>query len=73
MKMIKKTTKREPRIRVSDANIAKAALRLLSQRLVSTEIHYVQRALGTAASQKEIDDQVVAVRSLPWAAIVTPE
>ena len=64
---------REARIPVTDANIAKAAMRLLSQRLVSTEILYVQRTLGNSASQNELDSQILAVRKLPWASIVAPE
>lgn len=57
---------------VSEGNLAKAAMRLLSQRLVSTEIIYVQRALGAKATQQDIDAQVVAVRKMPWAEIVNP-
>ncbi len=64
---------REPKITVSDANILKAAMRLHSQRLVSTEVHYVQRTLGTKATQQDLDDQVLAVRKLPWNAIVVPD
>jgi hypothetical protein len=60
---------REPKIIVSDANIGRAAMRLLSQRLVSTEVHYVQRQLGRSATQQDIDTQVIAVRKLPWTSI----
>ena len=74
---MKKATKtvvvRDAKIPVSETNVAKAALRLLSQRLVSTEVSYVQRVLGTSASQADIDTQVLAVRKLPWASIVMPE
>jgi hypothetical protein len=58
---------------VSAANIAKAADRLLSQRLVSTEIDYIQRTLGTSSTQTEIDANVLAVRKLPWSSIVIPD
>ena len=58
---------------VSAANIAKAAQRLLSQRLVSTEIDYIQRTLGNSSTQTEIDANVLAVRKLPWASIVVPD
>lgn len=58
---------------VSAGNIAKAAARLLSQRLVSTEIDYVQRTLGASSTQQEIDATVLAVRKLPWSSIVVPE
>jgi len=72
-----KTTKtpkvREARIAVSESNVVKAAMRLLSQRLVSTEVSYVQRVLGSTASQLDIDNQVLAVRKLPWASIVLPD
>lgn len=58
------------KITVSEGNITKAAMRLLSQRLVSSEIHYVQRVLGTTATQEDIDTNVLAVRKLPWKSIV---
>ena len=58
---------------VSATNIAKAASRLLSQRLVSTEIDYIQRTLGTSSTQETLDNTVLAVRSLPWSSIVVPE
>jgi len=58
---------------VSEGNITKAALRLLAQRLVSSEIHYVQRVLGATATQEEIDTNVLAVRKLPWNSIVVAD
>ena len=58
---------------VTEGNITKAALRLLSQRLVSSEIHYVQRVLGSTATQEEIDTNVLAVRKLPWNSIVVAD
>ncbi|HEX2122390.1 MAG TPA: hypothetical protein VHL59_12175 [Thermoanaerobaculia bacterium] len=58
---------------VSSANIAKAAARLLSQRLVSTEIDYIQRTLGASSTQETLDATVVAVRQLPWSSIVVPD
>jgi hypothetical protein len=64
---------RDPKIPVSDTNISKAALRLLSQRLVSPEVQYVQRTLGNTATQTDIDTQVLAVRKLPWSSIVLPD
>jgi hypothetical protein len=67
----KKTT--EAKLTVSESNIAKAALRLLSQRLVSTETAYIQRVLGNSATQQAIDDQVLAVRKMPWSSIVIPD
>ncbi len=55
---------------VSDLNLRKSAIRLLGQKLVSTEVHYIQRTLGTKAPQEEIDRNVLAVRKMPWASIV---
>lgn len=66
----------KPRVKklpVSASNITKAAARLLSQRLVSTEIDYIQRTLGTSSTQQEIDATVVAVRKLPWSSIVVAD
>jgi hypothetical protein len=65
--------KASPRLRVTDLNLRKAAERILGQRLVSTEMQYVQRTLGISATQEQIDEHVVAVRRLPWASIVVPE
>lgn len=73
MKVAKKIAVREAKVPVSEANVGKAAMRLLSQRLVSTEISYVQRVLGTTASQADLDAQILAVRKLPWASIVVPD
>jgi hypothetical protein len=65
--------KTSAKLSVSEGNINKAALRLLSQRLVSSEIHYVQRVLGTTATQEDIDTNVLAVRKLPWNSIVVAD
>jgi hypothetical protein len=64
---------RKVTIRVSEANINKAAIRLIDRKLVSTEVHYVQRVLGNSATQADVDTKVVEVRRLPWASIVEPE
>ena len=61
--------KPSPRLRVTDLNLRKAAQRLLGQSLVSTEMQYVQKVLGASATQQEIDDNVLAVRRLPWTSI----
>ena len=61
------------KLSVSEGNITKAAIRLLSQRLVSSEIHYVQRVLGATATQEDIDTNVLAVRKLPWNSIVVAD
>ncbi len=64
---------KEKKMAVSAANITKAASRLLTQRLVSTEIDYIQRTLGTSSTQQQIDATVMAVRKLPWSSIVIPD
>jgi len=58
---------------VTESNVRKAAVRLLGQPLVSPEVQYVQRTLGNSATQAQIDDQILAVRKLPWAKIVHPD
>jgi len=65
----KKVQIRQPKLAVTEGTIAKTAMRLLSQRLVSVEVQYVQRVLGTSATQHDIDMQVLAVRKMPWAQI----
>lgn len=66
-KPVKKVAK--TKVSVSELNIRKAAARLLTVKLVSTEIGYVQRVLGNTATQDELDEKVLAVRRLPWADI----
>lgn len=67
---VRKSTAKLP---VSAGNITKAAMRLLTQRLVSPEIFYIQRVLGAKATQEDIDTNVMAVRKLPWASIVVAD
>lgn len=62
-----------PKVTVSEANLRKAASRLLGSKLVSTEIVYIQRELGTSATQEALDAKVVAVRALPWSSIAIPD
>ena len=57
------------KLTVSDINLKKAAIRLLGQKLVSNEVLYIQRHLGTTATQAQLDANVLAVRKLPWAKI----
>jgi hypothetical protein len=64
---------KSPRVTTSELNVRKAATRLLSVKLVSTEIAYVQRTLGASATQEQLDERVLAVRSMPWSAITVPE
>ena len=61
------------RIPITDGALKKAALRMLDQTLVSTEILYVKHLLGKSATQLDIDQTVVAVRNMPWENIVLPE
>lgn len=64
---------RVARVPVSEANLRRAAIRLLATPLVSTEVYYIQRELGTTATQDEVDAKVLATRKAPWASIVEPE
>lgn len=61
------------RMPVSATNINKAASRLLTQRLVSTEIDYILRTMTSTSTQDEIDANVLGVRKLPWSSIVAAE
>lgn len=58
---------------VSELNLRKTAVRVLGQKLVSTEVQYLQRTLGAKTTQQEMDKSVLAVRTLPWASIVEPD
>lgn len=65
--------KRTPKlISVSERNLQSAAVRLLPKhnRLVSSEVDYLRRVLGDRATQGDIDEKVVLVRTLPWNQIV---
>lgn len=64
---------RAKKIAVSESNLKKAATRLLSTKLVSTEVAYIQRELGTTATQEVVDAKVIAVRAMPWSSIVVPD
>jgi len=68
MPVIKKS-----KVPVSELNLRKAAARLLTSKLVSPEIYYIQRELGSTATQEDLDAKVVAVRAMPWASIVVPD
>jgi hypothetical protein len=59
-------------ITVSERNLQTAAIRLLpkNNKLVSPEVDYLRRVLGDRATQASIDEQILAVRRLPWAEIV---
>lgn len=61
------------RIAVSEANLRKAASRLLGAKLVSPEVSYIQRELGASATQEDVDAKVLSVRSMPWSSIVIPD
>ena len=70
-----KTTKAEvkTKVAVSELNLRKAATRLLSTKLVSTEVAYIQRELGASVTQEVLDAKVLAVRSMPWSSIVVAD
>jgi hypothetical protein len=59
-------------IAVSERNLQSAATRLLPNhnRLVSSEVEYLRRVLGTKATQGDIDEKVLLVRRLPWRDVV---
>ncbi|HEX8618698.1 MAG TPA: hypothetical protein VF911_14030 [Thermoanaerobaculia bacterium] len=63
-------TERVAKISVSELNLRKTATRLLKSALVSTEVAYLQRELGTTVTQVEMDSKVMAVRAMPWSSIV---
>ena len=64
---------KKTKIPVSELNLRKTAARVLTTKLVSPEIFYLQRELGSTATQEELDAKVVAVRAMPWASIVVPD
>ena len=64
---------RTSKIPVSELNLRKTAARLLTTKLVSPEIFYIQRELGSTATQEDLDAKVMAVRAMPWASIVIPD
>jgi hypothetical protein len=57
------------KVPVSELNVVKTAARLMTTKLVSTEIAYVQRSLGATATQAQLDERVLAVRQMPWSSI----
>ena len=71
MKQVTKTAVAEAKkkVPVTELNLRKAATRLLGSSLVSTEIFYLQRELGSSATQDDLDAKVVAVRAMPWASL----
>lgn len=73
MKTPKKIEVKAKKVAVSESNLRKAASRLLTTKLVSTEMAYIQRELGASATQENLDAKVLAVRSMPWSSIVVPD
>lgn len=65
-------TRAPKQISVSERNLQSAALRLLPKhsKLVSSEVEYLRRVLGDKATQHDIDEKVLLVRTLPWREIV---
>ena len=70
--MSDKATRMPKMITVSERNLQNAAIRLLPKhnKLVSPEVDYLRRVLGDRATQNAIDEQILAVRRLPWSEIV---
>lgn len=70
--MNEKVTRAPKLITVSERNLQNAAVRLLPKhnKLVSPEVDYLRRVLGDKATQHDIDENVLAVRKLPWSEIV---
>lgn len=70
--MSDKVTRTPKLITVSERNLQSAAIRLLPKhnKLVSPEVDYLRRVLGEKATQRDIDEKVLAVRKLPWSEIV---
>ena len=66
----KQASEGNPRVPVSELNLRRAATRLLTSNLVSTEVMFIQQELGSSATQSDLDAKVVAVRAMPWASIV---
>jgi hypothetical protein len=58
---------------VNESSLKRTAVRLLGQTLVSPEVQYIQRTLGSRATQQQLDTQVLAVRKLAWSKIVLPD
>ena len=68
---VKKTA--EKKVAVSETNLRKAASRLLTHKLVSTEVAYIQHVLGASATQDALDAKILAVRAMPWSSLVVPD
>jgi hypothetical protein len=70
--MDEKVKRTQKMIAVSERNLQSAAIRLLPKhnKLVTPEVEYLRRVLGDKATQRDIDDRVMAVRKLPWNEIV---
>lgn len=65
---------RETTVTVCESTLRKTALRVLNgQRLVSPEVDYILRTLGTKATQQDIDTMVARVRKMPWESILPPQ
>lgn len=61
------------KVSVTDTSVRETAGRLLATSLVSSEISYVRRVLGSSATQEALDAEVLAVRALSWSEIVKAE
>ena len=65
----------QPSIAVTPTNLKKTAQRVLNgQALVSPEIEYIVRTMGSKkTTQQELDAMVMNVRRMPWATIMPAE
>lgn len=59
----------EGRVAVTPRNLQLAAARLIPNPLVSVEVSWLQKTLGSSATQTAIDQQIIAVRKMPWTSI----
>lgn len=65
----KSASEGEGRVAVTPRNLQLAAARLIPNPLVSVEVSWLQKTLGTSATQAKIDQQIIAVRKMPWTSI----
>lgn len=62
-------TTADRKLPVTERILQHSAARLISTRLVTVEVSYLQRTLNNSETEKTIDEAVLAVRKLPWSTI----